>query len=91
MALKPTRQYSQQKHLTPDPVFDLIQVTMQTIERKSTLDSVLSIIEENQEERLLEAYEQALSLLALGYQERRKKDEALLDKLFCAHELLKSS
>ena len=64
---------------------------MQTIERKPALESVLSIIEESQEQRLLDAYEQALSLLALGYQERRKKDEALLDKLFCAQELLKCS
>lgn len=62
-------------------------MTMQSIERKPVLNSVLKTIEQSQEQRLEDAYEQALTLLEIGFQEKQKRDEALVKKLFFAHEL----
>lgn len=63
---------------------------MQTIPKKPALDSILKVIEESQEQRLQDAYEEALMLIQVSFQERQKADEVLLKKIFFANELLKT-
>lgn len=57
---------------------------------KSSSESLLKVIEKSQRQQRQQAYEKALQEVMMTFQERQKRDEALLKKIFFAQELLKT-
>ena len=60
---------------------------MQSLAQKPCLSSVLQVVKEKQEDHLKSAYDQALNLLKIGFEETQKRNETLMKKLFFASEL----
>lgn len=76
--------------MTADLVFDLIRSKMLLTETKPSSETLLKVIKKSQRQQRQEAYEKALQEVMMTFQERQKRDEALLKKIFFAQELLKT-